>query len=308
MEANHEEGAVKKKLYISAIVALLLINSVTLYFMFSENQEKSDVNAQRIALQENFKSLSDTLDVRNMEIDHYIGKNAELDKSIAAKQQILDQQKRQIAGLLKKGKMTTAELEKARGMIAQYEASITDLNKKVEELTLQNQQLAQANQKLSNDLNTEKQTTQQLAAQNQGLSKKVETGSLLQIAKVDIEAVKRRNNGKEVSVKKAKAAESLKISFETGENKVLDPGLLSLYVRIINPKGETIAFADQGSGTIPCESAEPCQYTKRADIDWDQMNKKVVVYWSKNIKDPGIYKVQLYQSGHVVGQGELKLS
>jgi hypothetical protein len=41
----------------------------------------------------------------------------------------------------------------------------------------------------------------------------------------------------------------LKISFATGENKVLEPGNLALYLRIINPKGETITAADQGSGT-----------------------------------------------------------
>ncbi len=297
-----------KKLYISAIIALLLINSVTLYFLFSENHEKNDVSAQKIALQDNFKSLSDTLDIRNMDIDRYRGKNAELDKAIASKQEMLDKEKKEIAGLLSKNKMTGAELATAQKMINEYKSSIADLQGKVDELTTQNAALAQANQKLNGDLTAEKQTTSQLTATNQGLSKKVEVGSLLQLASVDVEAVKKRNNGKEVTVKRASAAESLKISFETGENKVLDPGQLSLYVRIINPKGETIAVADQGSGTMQCEAAEPCQFTKKADIDWNQGNKKVIVYWSKNIKYPGIYKVQVYQAGHVIGQSEVKLS
>lgn len=306
METN-QSGAGRKKLFISAIVALLLINGVTLYFLFSENHEKNDVTTQKVALQENFKNLSDTLDVRNIELDKYMGKNAELDKSIAEKQEMLTKQKNEIAGLLSKNKLSAGELAKAHSMIAQYEASISDLQKKVDELTIQNQQLAQSNEKLNTDLTAERATTSQLTATNEGLSKKVAVGSLFQVAKLDIEAVKVRNNGKEVAVKKAKAAESLKISFETGENKVLDPGQVSLYVRIINPKGETIAVADQGSGTIECDSPTPCQYTKKADIDWNQSNKKVVVYWSKNIKDPGTYKVQVYQAGHVIGQGAVTL-
>ncbi|MDB5284526.1 MAG: hypothetical protein JWO06_3601 [Bacteroidota bacterium] len=307
METN-QNGAGRKKLYISAIIALLLINSVTFYFLFTENRDKNDVSTQKIALQENFKSLSDTLDIRNMDLDRYKGKNAELDKSIAEKQDMLTQEKHQIAGLLSKNKMTGAELAKAKGLIAQYEASISDMQKKVDELTTQNQQLAQANEKLNTDLSTEKQTTSQLSQQNMGLSKKVEAGSLFQLSKLDVEAIKKRNNGKEVDVKRAKAVESLKISFETGENKVLDPGQVSLYVRIINPKGETIAVADQGSGTMQCESATPCQYTKKADIDWASTNKKVVMYWSQNIKDPGTYKVEVYQSGHVIGKGAVTLS
>jgi peptidoglycan hydrolase CwlO-like protein len=308
METN-ESGAGRKKMYISAIIALLLINSVTLYFLFSENHEKTDLSTQKTALESNFKNLSDSLDSKNMQIDQFVGKNADLDKTIADKEAMLSTEKKEIAGLLSKNKMTSAELAKAKGMMAEYEASITDLQSKVDELTKQNAQLAQQNTQLSTDLTSEKSTTSQLSAQNQGLSKKVELGSLLQVAKLDVEAVKVRGNGKEVEVKKAKAAESLKISFETGDNKVLDPGQLSLYVRIINPKGETIAVADQGSGTMQAaDNNDAVQYTKKADIDWNQSNKKVVLYWSQDIKDPGTYKVQLYQSGHVIGQSALTLS
>jgi len=312
METNQngaETSSGKRKLYVSAIVALLLINSVSLYFLFSENREKTDVTSEKMALQSNFKNLSDTLDARNNEIDQYIGKNAELDKTIASKQDIINTEKHQIAGLLSKNKLTAAELEKAREMMADYKASISDLQQKVAELTQQNQQLAQQNQQLSTDLSQEKQATSQLNEKNRGLSKKVELGSLFQVAKLDVEAVKTRHNGKEVDVHKAKVAQELKISFETGENKVIDPGTVSLYVRIINPKGETIAVADQGSGTMQCEdSPEPCQFTKKADINYDQTNKKVVLYWGQNIKDPGTYKVELYQGGHVIGQGAVTLS
>jgi hypothetical protein len=59
---------------------------------------------------------------------------------------------------------------------------------------------------------------------------------------------------------------------------------------------------------MQCEEAQTCQYTKKADIDWTQSNKKVILYWSQNIKDPGTYKVQVYQSGHVIGQGAVTLS
>ena len=308
METNQSSSG-RKKLYISAIIALLLINSVTLYFLFSENHEKMDVTSQKTALESNFRSLSDTLDAKNMQIDLYVGKNAELDKTIAEKQEMLTKEKKEIAGLLSKNKLTSGELAHAKGLIAEYEASISDLQGKVDELTKQNQALAQQNQSLSTDLSTEKQATAQLSEQNKGLSKKVEVGSLLQVSKLDVEAIKTRGNGKEVEVKRAKVAESLRVSFETGDNKVLDPGAVSIYMRVINPKGETIAVADQGSGTLQmADNAEPVQYSKKADIDWNQSNKKVIIYWSQNIKDPGIYKVQLYQSGHVIGQGEVKLS
>ncbi len=307
METN-QNGAGRKKLYISAIVALLLINSVSLYFLFSENHEKTDIISEKTALQNNFKSLSDSLDAKNTVIDQYIGKNAEQDKAIAQKEQMLNQEKHEIASLLSRNKMTGAELAKAKGLMAQYQASISDLQQKVDALIAENKQLTDQNQHLTADLTTEKQTTSQLTQQNKGLSQKVAVGSLLSVADLSVEAIKTRGNGKEVQVKKAKAAEQFKISFETGENKVIDPGQLSLYVRIINPKGETIAVADQGSGTMQCENSDqPCQYTKKADIEYNQTNKKVILYWNQDIKDPGTYKIELYQSGHVIGQSAVTL-
>ena len=71
-----------------------------------------------------------------------------------------------------------------------------------------------------------------------------------------------------------------------------------LILRIIHPKGETISVADQGSGTLKlAESGQEVQYSKKADIDYAQANKKVSIYWSQNITSPGTYKVEVYQIG-----------
>ncbi len=307
MESN-EKGTVSKKIYFATIVLLIALNCGTLYLLYSTSEAKTDVIVQKTALEKDFKNLSDTLDVKKTEIEQYIGRNEEMDKTIAANQMLIDREKKEIAGLLHKGNLTAAELSKAKGMIAMYEATIADMTKQIGELTAQNHQLNNQNMELAQVLDQERVNTAHLSDINKNLSQKVETGSLLQLAKVDVEAIKKRHNGKEVAVKRVKAAEELRISFETGGNKVLDPGVLSLYVRIINPKGETIAVADQGSGTIPtADSPNPVQYSKKADIDWDQKNKKVVVYWNQNISDPGTYKVQVYQKGYVVGEGAVKL-
>jgi len=307
MESN-EKSTVSKRVYFATIVLLILVNCGTLYLLYNTSAEKTDVTTQKVALEKDFKNLSDTLDVKKTAIEQYIGRSAELDKTIADNQTMLDKEKKEIAGLLHRNNLTAAELSKAKGMIAMYEASIADMTKQISDLTAQNHELSNQNHDLAQNLDQERVTTSHLTDVNKGLSQKVEVGSLLQLAKVDVEAIKMRHNGKEVPVKRVKAAEELKISFETGGNKVLDPGPLSLYVRIINPKGETIALADQGSGMIEsAESPNPVQYSKKADIDWDQKSKKVVVYWGQNISDPGIYKVQVYQKGYVVGEGSVKL-
>ena len=307
MESN-QNSTVSRRVYIATVLFLLLLNGGTAYVRYNSDTEKKAVTAQKVSLEKDFRNISDTLDAKKSELAMFIGKNAELDKTIAADQAMIDKEKSQIASLISKGNMTQAELNKARGMIVTYQATIADMNKQIAELNTKNEQLTNDNHDLSKNLDAERVTTAQLSDQNKGLAKKVEAGSLLQIAKVDVEAIKKRHSGKEVPVKRVKAAQELKITFETGTNKVLDPGNLSLYVRIINPKGETIAVTDKGSGTIAtADSDNPVQYSKKADIDWDQKGKKVVLYWDQQLQDPGTYKVQVYQKGYVVGEGSVKL-
>lgn len=308
METNQNVSR-SKKLFITVIIAMALVNTVTLYFMFSEKKEKQEVIVQKDKVKQDYKNVSDSLDAKREEIGNLIGKNADQDKQIAEKQAQIDQEKTDLANLYAKNQLSSAEIDKARRLITTYQVSITDLKKQIADYQVKTQELTQKTEQLSTDLNCEKETTSELTEQNNGLEKKVDAGSYFQIAKVDVEAVKKKHNGEEVPVTKAKATESLKISFETGVNKVLDPGPVSLYVRIINPRGETIAISGQGSGIIPAtdESAKPVQYTKKADINYTQNNKKIVMYWARYVTDPGTYRVEVYQSGKVVGHGAVHL-
>lgn len=309
MEQHGQPSRREKRVGVAIIVALLIIAGTAIYFVASENSEKKQVTAEKSRLENEFRNLSKTLDAKTAELEDFRGKNAELDKEINARQADIEAQKKQIAGLLSKGKLTNSELARTKAMIAQYETSIADLQKKVDDLTQQNQQLAQQNTQLNTDLTSQRDINTQQTQQIAGLSKKVEVGSLLPLQHMEVSAVKDRKNGKEVEVKKAKKAEAIKISFETGENKVVDPGTLPLYVRVISPKGETISAADQGSGAIKmANSDEMVQFTKEADIDYDQSSKKVSVYWTQHINDPGTYKVEVYQAGYLIGKDELALN
>ena len=305
---NNQNGGSNKKILPIIIALLVIINVGAIYLLMKENTKNKDLTEEKATLQSDFNKLSDTLESKKAELEQFKGKNAELDSIILANQAEIDNQKKQISSLFAKGKLNAAELDKARSMIKQYEVAIADLQKRVEELTQQNQQLTNQNQQLSTELTTEKQATAQLSEQNKGLSKKVVLGSLLQLKNIQVEGISKKKNGKEVEEKRVKNVESLRITFETGDNKLLDAGNVNLYVRIMNPKGETISVADQGSGTLQAaESGDLIQYSKKADIDWNNTNKKVIVYWSQNVKDPGTYKAEIYQSGYKIGSGEVTL-
>ncbi len=308
MEENNQVSS-SKKIYIAIIILLLLIIAGGGYLLYTDNQARHAAETQNAALSQEMKAVTDTLDAKKGELEAMKGVDAGKDSAITAQQEAIEKKEQEIKSAYASGRMTSGELKKAKEMIVQYEASIADMKKQIDQLTAEKAQLTDQNQKLNTDLNSEKQTTSQLTEQNKGLSKKVELGSLLQLKNIVIEGIEKKKNGKEVTEKHVKKVESLRVTFETGDNKVLEPGKVSLYMRIINQKGETISVADEGSGTLKLAGTdETIQYTKQVDIDWAQTNKKVVVYWSSTIKAPGTYKVEIYQSGYAIGlaQAEFK--
>src|SRR6187401_785322 len=103
---ENQNRAANKKGYISAIVVLLLINIFTLYMFLGERTQKTDLTSQKTELQHQFSELSDTLNMRNSEVERFMGKNAELDRAIAEKQEQMDVQKKEIQRLFAKNKMT----------------------------------------------------------------------------------------------------------------------------------------------------------------------------------------------------------
>lgn len=307
METNEQPGS-HKKFFIAAIILLALGNAVLGFFLFRENKQKIEVSTQKAEVETSYTNLEgdyhqvmSSLDAASLEIGQLKGQNAELDRIIAEKQAMIEEEKKNLDEAFTQNRLTNSALSKARTMITQYESSIASLQRKIDEFAQQNQQLTAHNEKLEVDLTCEKETST-------ALTQKITTASYLNIPNVEVTGVKKNIIGNEVCVSRVKAAENLKISFETGVNKALDPGKLSLYVRIINPKGETIAIAEQGSGLIPNEeNGKPVPYTKKTDISWNQKNKKVVMYWGRHIEQPGTYKVEIYQSGKVVGKGAVKL-
>ncbi len=305
MEENNKGS---KKIYMAIIIVLLLINGVAGYLLFNENKEKQTKIDEIAKLDTDFKSMNAEFETAKSELESLKGKNAELDAIIMERQATIEKYQAELATAQRKGNLSAAEIKRYKDLIAELQASNDSLQKKVAELTDKNQALTAQNLELDQNLNTEKQTTASLTADKENLSKKVALGSLLQLQNLKVEGIDKRNNGKEKTKSRLNSIDYLKISFATGENKVLEPGPLALYLRIINPKGETITAADQGSGTLKvADTGSEVQYSKKVDTEWNQSSKNLAIEWSQKLTDKGTYKVEVYQSGYLVGKGETEL-
>ncbi|MCW3124521.1 MAG: hypothetical protein JWO03_179 [Bacteroidetes bacterium] len=308
MEGNNQGGGGSKKIYIAIIILLLLINGGAVYKLWIENQKKEDQKVEIEKKDTDIKGLNQQLETSKQDLEGMKGKNGELDSIVNSRQTMIEKLQGELAVAQKRGNMSESEKKKFKDEVTRIQSDNAELQKKIEELMAKNEQLTAKNLEVTKNLEAEKTTTATLTEDKKALSKKVEVGSLLHIQGLKIEGEKKRKNGKEIAKTSAKKIDLLKISFATGDNKVLEKGPLALYIRVINPKGETLAVADQGSGTTKlADSGGDIQYSKKVDLDWDQTSKNVSMDWTENIKTSGTYKVEVYQAGHLLGQSSVDL-
>src|SRR5205809_916225 len=122
MEAQ-KSGTGLKKVFIGFLIALAATNGVTLYFLLSENHQKNIVIVEKTSLEQDYKNVTDALDSKKTEIEQLRGKNDEMDKLINEKEKLIEDEKNQLAEQYSKNELTTAELNKARKLIGDYEMS-----------------------------------------------------------------------------------------------------------------------------------------------------------------------------------------
>ena len=297
MEEN-KKGS--NKIFIAIIAFLLVIDVVVGYLLYSENKQKQDKIEEVSKLTSDYQDLNGQFETAKAELETLKGKNAELDSIISARQAKIEDYQKKLAEAQKKGALNEAEITKYKGLISQLQEENTTLQQRVAELTAQNQDLTVKNLELDKFLTEEKATTADLTSKNDDLFKK---GSLFHLQNVTVTGERRKKSGKEAEKHYLKNVEFLKVSFVTGENKVLEDGVVAVYLRVINPKGETIA--GDGSGSLTLADGTSAQYSKKVDIDWNKQSKNIAVEWSQGLTEKGTYKAEIYQNGYLIGQNSV---
>lgn len=247
------------------------------------------------------------------------GDNEQLNALIDQQKAELEQQKNQIGELLREKKQLDAarsELSKLKAKVAGYIAEIEQLKSEQEQLSLANVQLKTDKDSLQSTLQFKVAENEslnsarvQLVSEREELSKSVQLGSVVKVKEVKVEGVKLRKNGKTSEKESAKRIDQLKVCFTTVANDVVKPGTEKFFIRIISPKGETLAIDDLGSGTtVDSKTGEQVRYTQVQEYEYANDETQLCFNWKPNTPfQSGHYKVEIYNKGYLAGTGEVDL-
>lgn len=300
----------KRTLYIVLILLLLGINAVGFYYLISKNkQEVQELTEEITDLRDDYTTLQADFNKQLAELNDMKGQNAQLDSIIAVREAEIKGHLAEIEKMKKQGNYNASELKKAKDLVLVYEKEKLAFRATLDSLFAVNEELKIIMENLELDLLSEKSTTEQLSEEKKFLSGKVELGSLLQADELYAAGIKVKDNGAEKEVSKVKNTDKILVCYQTGANKVRDAGPVTMQLRLVSPDGETMFMESEGSGTLTNkENGEKVRFTKEAQFDYDNSNKKVCIYWSHNITGVGTYTAEIYQDGYMIGNTTFTLN
>lgn len=296
----------KRTLYLIIIFLLLLTNIVAGYFWLNSNKDNEKLTVEKTVLQSEYNGIQQDLSKQMAELEAMKGTNAELDAIIVEREKEIEEQQAKISKLFRQKNFTSSELKKAKAMISSLEIQNTSFMHQIDSLNRVTIQLQEDKVGLETDLTNQKTEYTKLEDENKYLDDKFELGSLLRADELKISGIKIKANGVEKELNRIKRIQKIKVCYQTGINKVREQGEATMYLVLMNPKGQVIHNEANGSGTFTDKEGKKVRFSKRANFEYMGKNKNICIYWTEQFIDAGVYKAILYNDGYQVGESEVE--
>lgn len=311
-EATGNQPARKKKdnskiIYIIIILFLLGTNAY-LYFQFRNTEslltERSDQLEGTEAKRQELDSL---LQATQMQLESYRGENDSLNNIIDERNRELSQRAAEINELLRSKKISKKELNRALEQLDKFKYYAQKYQKEVEKLNAEIAELKTENTKIRKENKELEKKSEGFELKSIEYQNKINLAKKLSAINVTGQGIKIRSNGHESIVTKASRAEQIKLTFSFADNPIADKGNKDIYVRIIDPEGNTLYMEETGSGKF-LQDGQQTMYTAKKSVNFDNSGDQVSMYWKKgNDYTKGKYNVELFCEGFQIGKGSFEL-
>jgi myosin heavy subunit len=333
MSTNYSNGSgdnrAKKLLpwAIAAIVALVGTNIATFVGL---NSKKSDLTTTQVELKKE-EDLNAQLDQQYKDaiaqLEEMKGKNTELNSLIDQQKAELTAQKDKISGLINVKKdlaSARSELSLMKGTVQKYVDQIALLEQDKKNLSENVATLTTEKTKLQEDFTKERADKEQVLTAKTAieqekakieeekavLAQKTEIGSVVRITNISTKGYSVSEKGKLKEKTHAKNIDRLKWCFDALENRVIDAGNETFYVRVIDPTGVAIASTSGGGGVLKLNDGREVQYTTTTKSDFKNDMQNVCMEWDSKgnaTLAKGKYLIEVYNKGYLAGKSDFEL-
>ncbi|MCF8405528.1 MAG: hypothetical protein K9H58_16400 [Bacteroidales bacterium] len=291
----------KTWLYLAIFLILVVIGLIIWFFTMKNNYDSlvKEKDAQRTMLQYELDNLMASHDSIKMAY-------GTLADSLMIKDSIIQANANEIKQLLNY-KWDYYKVNKKLGLLRNITQGYVH---QMDSLFTVNRDLKEENEKIRQQYTREQDRSRELTKEKEDLIEKVNVATVLKAYNVKATTVRFTGSGRERETDKASKVERVKVCFTLSENVLIEPGLKTVYLRILRPDnvvvtqkiGETYTFEYQGN---------QIEYSDKKDVDYQNKDLFVCMHWGKKSKkDPamtGTYKVSVYTEGYEIGSTTFEL-
>lgn len=288
------------------------------YLIYDKSQSSDTIHKQEtqlVQLTDEKSDIQQSFDESLSRLDSMTGLNISLQEKLSVSSEEITKAKAEIRSILNKKNASTAELARAKQLIAKLNGNIKTMQEDIARLTTENETLGQEKvalvaerdvltvdkQKLTTDL--EATTTAKV-----DLEKKVDVASTLNASNIAITPIQVRSNGKEKVSEKAKKVDKILISFDVA-NRIAQPGQTDVYVVVTGPDGQPVSTTATAASTFTTREDGDKPFTAKLPVEIETAKKRNVEFaltQPSNFKE-GSYRIQIYQNGFLIGDGTRQL-
>ena len=306
---NSEQPSQKKdsKKLIYSVFALTTALALTWGYIIYDKSKSTEIVQQLqtkvISVDSSKTALEREFNQASAKADSLMGSNTKLNGTITAKNKDIQRLKANIGSILRNKNATAAELTSAKTMIDELNGKVDELYAQIEQLKGEKQQLVVEKVQLITEKASLQDTLQRTTFEKQHVE---DVASTLHASDINVEAVNVKNNGKEKETSTAKRASLMRISFQLDENRIAPSGEKELYVCVLNPDGTVVTKGNSITTRIDGDK----KYSEKLVVNYEQGKPLPVSFdWkqSESKFQIGNYKVEIYQNGYKIGEGNATL-
>ncbi|HJC17033.1 hypothetical protein [uncultured Alistipes sp.] len=274
------------------ILSVILVAISALYFSIHRQQmlDNELLRADRDSIQNDLGRLMEDYDNLHITNDSI---SASLDIERGRADSLMNQLRKERRWSLAKIKQYEKEVGTLRTVMRGYLHQIDSLNSLNKKLISEN--ISYRKEISSATLRAE--MAEEKAAE---LDNKVRAGAVIKARGIRLTGLNARNN----EVSRIRNAERVRVDFVLTANELTTPGNKAVYMRLTSPDGYVLTT--EAMPTFEFEG-ERLSYSAMREVDYQNQDLEVGIYFDSSGFPAGTYLVQLYCDGYQIGSAEIAM-
>ena len=274
------------------ILSVILVAISALYFGIHRQQmlDNELLRADRDSIQNDLGRLMEDYDNLHVANDSI---SASLDIERGRADSLMNQLRKERRWSLAKIKQYEKEVGTLRTVMRGYLHQIDSLNSL-------NQKLITENISYRKEISSATLRAEMAEEKAAELDNKVRAGAVIKARGIRLTGLNARN--KEVS--RIRNAERVRVDFVLTANELTTPGNKAVYMRLTSPDGYVLTT--EAMPTFEFEG-ERLSYSAMREVDYQNQDLEVGIYFDSSGFAAGTYLVQLYCDGYMIGSAEIAM-